>query len=62
MKRYIMPVNGIDHVVQLSEEEAKRRGLEPAPAPAGDSVKSPAKKPAAKRRTPANKAATPEDK
>ena len=60
MKRYIMPVNGIDHVVQLSDEEAGRRGLKPA-APAG-SEKPPVKKPAAKRRTPANKAATAEDK
>lgn len=62
MNRYIMLVNGVDHVVQMSAEEADRRGLKPAPAPADDSVKAPAKKPAAKRRTPANKAATPEDK
>lgn len=52
MERYILTVNGIDHVVQCSPEVAERRGLKPVEGP----------KPATKKRTPANKAATPEDK
>lgn len=56
MAEYVLRVNGLDHRVQCSDaDEAKRRGYltldEAEPKPSGR-----------KRRTPANKAATPDDK
>lgn len=58
---YPTVINGIETVLRLNDRDAQARGFEPAggnPTPA----KHPEKKPAAKKRTPANKARAAADK
>lgn len=59
MKEYTASIGGIDHTFQLSDEDAKLRGLDPAKD--GKAIKASAS-PIAKSATPANKAATAENK
>jgi hypothetical protein len=53
VKRYDVEINGVQTTIQLTDEEAKIRGL---------TGKAEQKSPASKARTPANKAKTPVNK
>lgn len=53
MKQYTVQIRGLDHTVQLDDEDAKRLG---------DGAKPVDSKTATKQAKPANKAATPADK
>lgn len=45
MREYTMEIGGIEHNVQLSDEEAERRGLKSEPkAPVTKAAKAPANK------------------
>ncbi|MBA3781015.1 MAG: hypothetical protein H0X12_04070 [Nocardioides sp.] len=49
MKEYILDIGGVEHTVQLSDEDAKTRGLKPveekaAPAPKNKARETTAKK------------------
>lgn len=59
MKEYKATIGGIEHTFQLSDEDAKLRGLDPAKdGTAIRTAKSPLERKAAA--APANKAATPD--
>ena len=59
MKRYDVVINGTKTTLQLSDEDARARGLFKAPAKAADEPAAPtkARTPANKSRRPANKTA-----
>lgn len=44
MREYTMEIGGIEHNVQLSDEEAERRGLRSEPKVATKAAKAPANK------------------
>ena len=44
MKEYRVSINGIDHTMQLSDEDAKRLGATPVKAEASTKVRAPANK------------------